>query len=76
MWVFAHHAWSPALEADCLVLIASVWLLRSYDSETRYNSRDSFYFFYFFYFFWNKLYSLLGTSRHIHSVGKGKIASE
>lgn len=24
MWVFAHHAWSPALEADCLVLIASV----------------------------------------------------
>ena len=28
--------------------IALFWLLRSYDSETRYNSRDSFYFFYFF----------------------------
>lgn len=25
--------------------IALFWLLRSYDSETRYNSRDSFYFF-------------------------------
>ena len=53
--------------------IALFWLLRSYDFETRYNSRDSFY---FFYFFLNKLYSLLGTSRHIHSIGKGKIASE
>ena len=28
--------------------IVLFWLLRSYDFETRYNSRDSFYFFYFF----------------------------